>query len=205
MRASELASLRWSDVDLKHGRVRLDENKTDDPRAWALSPDVTRTLAWWKKRTKGEADDSSMSLDLAKGALAAWQKAGPKARQDEGLGTFARPALRAASSSSAAPRGNRSAARPARHVRHRLPGQRQDRAVGDRPHGPQVEPDDRALRPQARTWAELDLGTLGPLDGLLPEMKGAALRPRKPPGAPGAAEDAALPCPRGRGASVRET
>ena len=63
MRASELASLKWRDVDLEHGRVRLDENKTDDPRAWALSPDVTRTLAWWKKRTDagdGDFDDRAL-------------------------------------------------------------------------------------------------------------------------------------------------
>jgi hypothetical protein len=35
MRASELAALRWRDLDLEHVLVRLDENKTDDPRAWA--------------------------------------------------------------------------------------------------------------------------------------------------------------------------
>jgi integrase len=67
MRASELASLKWRDVDLQHGRVRLDENKTDDPRAWALSPDVTRTLAWWKKRTDGGDGDFVIRLDLSQG------------------------------------------------------------------------------------------------------------------------------------------
>jgi integrase len=44
-RVSEALALRWSDLDLERGAVRLDENKTDDPRAWALSPGVAATLA----------------------------------------------------------------------------------------------------------------------------------------------------------------
>jgi integrase len=63
-RGLALGSLKWRDVVLERGRVRLDENKTDDPLAWALAPDVVRTLAWWKKRTKGEADDLVLGLDL---------------------------------------------------------------------------------------------------------------------------------------------
>jgi integrase len=68
MRASELEDLKWRDLDLEHGRVRLDENKTDDPRAWALSPDVVRTLAWWKKTTKGEPGHPVVRAKLRHGA-----------------------------------------------------------------------------------------------------------------------------------------
>jgi integrase len=50
MRKEEALALTWSDVDLERGAVRLDENKTDDPRAWALDPSVTKALAWWRKR-----------------------------------------------------------------------------------------------------------------------------------------------------------
>jgi integrase len=58
MRTSELASLRWSDLDLKRGRVSLDENKTDDPRDWDLRPDVVEALARWKRReTETEPGD----------------------------------------------------------------------------------------------------------------------------------------------------
>jgi len=32
--------VKWTDLDLERGAVRLDKNKTDDPRAWALAPDV---------------------------------------------------------------------------------------------------------------------------------------------------------------------
>ncbi|KYF63848.1 DNA integration/recombination/inversion protein [Sorangium cellulosum] len=44
MRADEAGRLEPSDLDLERGAVVLDENKTDDPRAWALSPDVARAL-----------------------------------------------------------------------------------------------------------------------------------------------------------------
>jgi hypothetical protein len=46
-RFSEAAALDLADVDLERGAVKLDENKTDDPRAWALSPGVAPTLAAW--------------------------------------------------------------------------------------------------------------------------------------------------------------
>ena len=50
MRISEALGLDWGDIDLDRGVVRLDKNKTDDPRAWALDPGVTRALASWQKR-----------------------------------------------------------------------------------------------------------------------------------------------------------
>lgn len=43
-RLGEALALTWSDVDLTRGAIRLDENKTDDPRAWALSPGVASTF-----------------------------------------------------------------------------------------------------------------------------------------------------------------
>ena len=45
LRLGEALALRWRDLDLERGVIRLDENKTDDPRAWALDPGVTRALA----------------------------------------------------------------------------------------------------------------------------------------------------------------
>ncbi|MBK8942029.1 MAG: tyrosine-type recombinase/integrase [Polyangiaceae bacterium] len=55
MRTSEAAGLTWGNLDLDVGRVRLDENKTDDPRAWALSPDVARVLRWWRDQREAES------------------------------------------------------------------------------------------------------------------------------------------------------
>lgn len=50
-RCDEALSLAWTDLDLVRGVVRLDENKTNDPRAWALSPGVTAALERWRKRS----------------------------------------------------------------------------------------------------------------------------------------------------------
>ena len=44
LRCGEALALRWSDVDTERGAVKLDTNKTDDPRAWALAPGVAAAL-----------------------------------------------------------------------------------------------------------------------------------------------------------------
>ena len=50
LRLGEALSLRWKDIDLDRGVIALDENKTDDPRAWALSPGVATALARFEPR-----------------------------------------------------------------------------------------------------------------------------------------------------------
>jgi integrase len=57
MRASEAAMLTWGDVDLEHGTVNLDRNKTDDPRSWALAADVRRVLEHVKRGRKPKPGD----------------------------------------------------------------------------------------------------------------------------------------------------
>lgn len=48
VRLSEAERLTWNDFDLERGGVTLDVNKTDQPRAWALSPGVATALSrWW--------------------------------------------------------------------------------------------------------------------------------------------------------------
>jgi integrase len=49
MRRSEAMRLCWCDVDMTRGTVTLDENKTDDPRAWVLDPGVAVALERWRK------------------------------------------------------------------------------------------------------------------------------------------------------------
>jgi integrase len=48
LRVNEALALAWTDVDLERGAVRLDKNKTDDPRSWALGEDVMRALEAWR-------------------------------------------------------------------------------------------------------------------------------------------------------------
>jgi len=46
----EAERLTWGDLDLEHGIVRLDENKTDDPRSWALRHVAQVLRAWYLGR-----------------------------------------------------------------------------------------------------------------------------------------------------------
>lgn len=48
-RRDEALSLTWANIDLERGTIALDENKTDDPRAWVLGDDVVRALKIWRK------------------------------------------------------------------------------------------------------------------------------------------------------------
>jgi integrase len=52
LRCGEALALTWADLDLTRGAVRLDKNKTDDPRAWALTPGVAAALERWRTHTE---------------------------------------------------------------------------------------------------------------------------------------------------------
>ena len=54
--ASEALAMTRRDFDLAHGAVALDENKTDDPRAWALTPGVPEAVAAWLALREGEGE-----------------------------------------------------------------------------------------------------------------------------------------------------
>jgi len=62
-RRSEALDLLWADLDLDVGSldsdvgsIRLDENKTDSPRAWALDPGTVRALRAWRDRYHPDAE-----------------------------------------------------------------------------------------------------------------------------------------------------
>jgi len=57
-RSSEAAQLTFADVDLKRGVLTLDENKTDDPRAWALDPGVVVALKAWRDLYRKKAEET---------------------------------------------------------------------------------------------------------------------------------------------------
>ncbi len=65
MRSGEAGALTWGDVDLDSGTVTLDQNKTDDARAWVLDPSVARALTSWKKiaAPNAQADTPVFSRD----------------------------------------------------------------------------------------------------------------------------------------------
>jgi integrase len=63
MRRGEPAVMTWSDLDLEHGTVNLDENKTDKPRWWVLAPGVSAALAAWKERRGDVQPDDRVFTD----------------------------------------------------------------------------------------------------------------------------------------------
>ena len=62
MREGEAFGLTWADVDLQRGAVRLDKNKSDDPRAWALNAGVVAALRVYRERYRANAEPASPVL-----------------------------------------------------------------------------------------------------------------------------------------------
>ena len=67
MRVGEALGLTWSDLDLTRGVIHLDENKTEDPRTWALDPGVTAALLKWRKKLGNAATADSQVFAPAGG------------------------------------------------------------------------------------------------------------------------------------------
>jgi integrase len=63
MREGEALTLTWGDLDLARGAIRLDKNKTDDPRAWALDPGVAEALRFYRDRRRTAAPTSPVFVD----------------------------------------------------------------------------------------------------------------------------------------------
>ncbi len=64
-RAGEALALQRRDVDLEHGVVHLDENKTDDPRSWALGSDVALALElYFELRGEVRPEDPVFPLNV---------------------------------------------------------------------------------------------------------------------------------------------
>lgn len=54
-REGEALALTWADLELKRGSIRLDKNKTDDPRAWALDKGTAAALRTYRERYRSDA------------------------------------------------------------------------------------------------------------------------------------------------------
>ncbi len=173
-RVGEATSLDFRDIDLKHGEIHLDSNKTNDPRSWALGSDVTEALRRWRdhfhpnpkpdarvfvypetSREAGEAIDSAARADEFRENL---QKAG-----------LTRPQLFI----------NDDERRPIRvhdlratFVTIALASGKTETWVSDRT-GHRSSDQIHTYRRQARTHAELRLGALAPLYEAIPELRAA--------------------------------
>ena len=166
-RAGEATGLQLRDFDLERGAVKLDENKTDDPRTWALDAGVTRALRAYVERCRSDAkptdpmfvDAEGRSYDPAKLAeplRLALGEAGVK-RTELFNSTGARGRLRAHDL-----RGT--------FVTLSLANGRTETWVADRT-GHRSSAMINRYRRSARSAMELGLGALLPLDQAIPELR----------------------------------
>jgi len=165
MRRDEALRLAWVDIDLEHGTVTLDQNKTNDPRVWRLGADVVRALARWrqlqKKGTKLVFDHAHMSIDSDH--LAAELRR--HLSQIEGI----RPVLFQRTSNRAPLRAHDLRAT---FVTLALASGKTETWVCDRT-GHRSSNMLNKYRRAARTAEELGLGWLKPMDEVIPELVGA--------------------------------
>ena len=159
MRRGEALALTWADLDFERGAVRLDANKTDDPRAWALSPGVAEALKALKP--EGAAATARVFASLGDG-----QRHADKFRDDLEAAKVSRPELTERSEKR----------RPIRvhdlrvtFVTLSLAAGKTESWVADRT-GHQSSIMINKYRRAARSAAELRLGELLPLDRALPEL-----------------------------------
>ncbi|XXX78972.1 tyrosine-type recombinase/integrase [Sorangium sp. So ce134] len=183
MRADEAGQLEWSDVDLDRGAVVLDENKTDDPRAWALSPDVVRALRKWRE----------MCPDQVRVFVGKWGNPLPGNNGAERFrfhlrrAGIARPEL---FETTEARLNIRLHDTRATFISIKLANDRTETWISDRT-GHKSSGQIHHYKRAARKVAELGLGDFAPLDEVIPELAGK-----------GRAEDAPAAGPAGGAASA---
>jgi integrase len=158
LRKGEALALTWADLDLERGAVRLDSNKTDDPRAWALTPGVARALATYKP--DGVDAGTSIFAGLDHGRLA------EVFRSDLCVASVERPEL---TERSANRRPIRAHDLRATFVTLALANGKTEAWVADRT-GHKSSAMINKYRRQARQAAELKLGELAPLDEAIDEL-----------------------------------
>lgn len=164
MRCEESTALGWQDFDLARGVVRLDRNKTNDPRMWKLGADVVRALTEWKRIQPTNPvfpiimpHHNNLALRFREHLLEA---------------EVTRPELHEESETR---RPIRIHDLRATFVTLALASGRSDTYVRDRTGHKSSYMVGRYHR-QARTAAELDLGWLAPLDRAIPEFSPEAER-----------------------------
>ncbi|WP_438020714.1 tyrosine-type recombinase/integrase [Sorangium sp. So ce315] len=168
-RLSEAKRLTFADVDLERGVSMLDENKTDDPRAWALRPDVVRALRVWRHLRGDPPPEAPVFVDESGKGLAVYHQAE----------RFRRYLL--AAKVDRAELFERSKTRQpirvhdlrATFITLALANGRSETWVADRT-GHKTSDMINRYRRAARTAVELGLGELLPLDEAIPELAAAA-------------------------------
>jgi integrase len=175
MRVDEALSLTWSDLDLVHGAVVLDTNKTDDPRTWALDRSVAAALRIWKERFHPSPSPSARVFVFPPGS----RRAGQPLSREVVRASVLREHLELAGCTRPQLFERTPERRPmcihdlrATFVTLALAAGKSETWVSDRTGHRSSEMIRRYHRP-ARSHAELELGTMKPLAEVIPELAAA--------------------------------
>jgi integrase len=175
LRKGEAVRLRWADFDLGAGSVRLDQNKTDDPRAWALDAGVVRALTLWKARRR--ALDPDLSAEDFEKQLVFLDDAGHLSQLFDMRAEHFRAALQEAGITRPELfEDNEHRQQITAHdlrasfVTVNLANGRTEAWISDRT-GHKSSVMINRYRRAARTHDELNLGTFAPLDEAIPELR----------------------------------
>lgn len=164
MREGEALALDWTDLDLRRGVVRLEVNKTDDPRAWVLGDDVARALGRW--HALSGAPKSGRVFRYLDGRAYSARALAERLRAALTTAAVTRPELHEKSKTHQRLRVHDLRAT---FVTLALATGRSETWVADRT-GHKSSVMINRYRRAARTAAELGLGWLAPLDAAIPEL-----------------------------------
>lgn len=168
LRVSEALTVTWSDVDLDNGVLSLDENKTDNPRAWALDPGVAEALRRWKRLLKSRGGARQPILADATGTTIDPYQTAALLREYLQVAGIGRPQLFESSERRIALRAHDLRAS---FVTVSLALGKTEAWVTDRT-GHTTSAMIYAYKRAARSHAELKLGEFVPLHDAIPELRG---------------------------------
>ncbi|WP_437965147.1 tyrosine-type recombinase/integrase [Sorangium sp. So ce260] len=168
-RISEAARLQVQDVDLARGALRLKKNKTNDPRAWALSPGVPQALHAWLALRGNPAPSAPLFVN-EDGERFSVEHAAERFRAHLQLAGIDRPELFEDSDEYQKVRAHDTRSM---FITVALANGRSETWVADRT-GHRSSIMIQRYRRAARTFAELGLGELASLAEAIPELGGKA-------------------------------
>jgi len=166
LRASEARDLLVGDIDLDHGVLNLDRNKTDDPRSWALSPGVLDALRIFLRRYRPGAKPSELLFMTASGRRPPGDNLARALRRDLKVARVNRPQLFTDNDERKQIRGHDLRAT---FVTINLANGKTETWISDRT-GHRSSQMISKYRRLARTHSELKLGELVPLSSAIPEL-----------------------------------
>ncbi|WCQ94785.1 integrase [Sorangium sp. Soce836] len=168
-RISEAARLQVQDIDLDRGALRLEKNKTNDPRAWALSSGVPQALRAWLA-LRGNPPPSAPLFVNEDGDRFSVEHAAERFRAHLQLAGIDRPELFEGSAERQQVRAHDTRFT---FITVALANGRSETWVADRT-GRRSSVMSQRHRQAARTFAELGLGELASLAEAIPELGGKA-------------------------------